>query len=117
MLKIMRNIRVQTKKNSQEVDDMELLRVKRNFQVTIPQAIRDKIRLAVGDYVEAEIEDDVIVIRPVKGVRSGEPTRRMTKARQAAYAALDEIWEKMKDEDPDEIENAISEAVKAARNS
>jgi hypothetical protein len=41
----------------------------------------------------------------------------MTKARQAAYAALDEIWEKMKDEDPDEIENAISEAVKAARNS
>jgi len=96
---------------------MELLRVKRNFQLTIPQAIRDKIKLAVGDYVEADIEDDVIVIRPVKVVRPEEAIRRMTKERKAAYAALDEIWGKMKDEDPEEIENAINEAVKVARHS
>lgn len=45
---------------------MELVRVKRNYQITIPQSLRKLFRLAVGDYLEVEIQDETLVIRPVK---------------------------------------------------
>ena len=45
---------------------MELVKVKRNYQITIPQSLRRLVQLAVGDYVEVDIQDDTLVIRPVK---------------------------------------------------
>ena len=45
---------------------MELVKVKRNYQITIPQNLRRLIRLSVGDYVEVNIQNDTLVIRPVK---------------------------------------------------
>lgn len=45
---------------------MELVRVKRNYQITIPQNLRKFFRLAVGDYLEVEVQDESLVIRPVK---------------------------------------------------
>ena len=47
---------------------MELVKVKRNYQITIPQNLRRIIRLVVGDYVEVDIQGDTLVIRPVKVV-------------------------------------------------
>ena len=47
---------------------MKLVKVRRNYQLTIPQALRRKIRLAVGDFVEIDIKDETLVIRPMKGV-------------------------------------------------
>ncbi|MHB9073572.1 MAG: AbrB/MazE/SpoVT family DNA-binding domain-containing protein [Desulfobaccales bacterium] len=47
---------------------MELVKVKRNYQITIPQSLRKFFRLAVGDYVEVDIKDETLVIRPVKVV-------------------------------------------------
>ena len=47
---------------------MELVKVKRNYQITIPQNLRRIIRLTVGDYVEVDIQGDTLVIRPVKVV-------------------------------------------------
>ncbi len=45
---------------------MELVRVKRNYQITIPQSLRKFLRLDVGDYLEVEIQDEKLVIRQVK---------------------------------------------------
>ena len=45
---------------------MELVKVKRNYQITIPQSLRRIVRLVVGDYVEVDIQDNTLVIRPVK---------------------------------------------------
>jgi len=45
---------------------MEMVRVKRNYQITIPQSLRKFLRLAVGDFLEVEIQEETLVIRPVK---------------------------------------------------
>jgi len=113
---IMRKDKVPVKKAAQEVDAMELIKVRRNFQLTIPQALREKLGLAVGDYVQADVEDERIVIRPVELVPTGEgERRRSSKERRTAYAILNEISRKMIDEEPEVIEETINEAVRQAR--
>ena len=47
---------------------MELIKVRKNFQVTIPLSLRRLIHLAEGDLVEAEVKDGALVLRPVKVV-------------------------------------------------
>jgi AbrB family looped-hinge helix DNA binding protein len=51
---------------------VELIKVRKNFQVTIPQSLRRLIRLAEGDLVEAEVKDGALVIRPVQVVPAGQ---------------------------------------------
>ena len=47
---------------------MALVKVKRNYQITIPQGLREKLHLVVGDYVEMDNQNGEIVLRPVKVV-------------------------------------------------
>jgi len=44
---------------------MSLVKVKTKFQVTIPAELRDRIHLKEGDMLEAVIEGDVIVLKPM----------------------------------------------------
>jgi len=48
---------------------MPIVKVKENFQITLPAAVRKKFKIAVGDYVEAEDTKEGIVLKPVKLVR------------------------------------------------
>ena len=43
---------------------MPLVKVKEKFQVTIPTALREALHLAVGDLLEATVEQDKIVLKP-----------------------------------------------------
>ena len=45
---------------------MALVRVKKNYQITIPQSLRKRLNLVVGDYVEVENQNGEIIMRPVK---------------------------------------------------
>ena len=45
---------------------MELVKVKINYHITIPQSLRKFFRLAVGDYIEVDLQDETLVLRPVK---------------------------------------------------
>jgi AbrB family looped-hinge helix DNA binding protein len=45
---------------------MPLVRVTRNFQVSIPKQIRDALRLEEGDLIEVEARDGEIVMTPKK---------------------------------------------------
>ncbi|MEZ5863925.1 MAG: AbrB/MazE/SpoVT family DNA-binding domain-containing protein [Geminicoccaceae bacterium] len=43
---------------------MSLVKVIRHGQVTLPAAIRKKLRVEEGDYLEAEIVEGAVVLRP-----------------------------------------------------
>jgi len=45
---------------------MELVRIKRHYQITLPSALRKKLNIDIGDYVEVENKNGDIVMRPVK---------------------------------------------------
>ncbi|MCK9377938.1 MAG: AbrB/MazE/SpoVT family DNA-binding domain-containing protein [Syntrophobacterales bacterium] len=67
---------------------MELVKVKKNFQITIPQNLRKIIRMDVGDYLEVDIQDGTLVIRPVKVVHPDQEYF-FTKEWQEKEAAAD----------------------------
>jgi AbrB family looped-hinge helix DNA binding protein len=85
---------------------MEVVRVRRNYQFTIPQELRKRVGLSVGDYVEVDVQGGAITIRPVKVIR---------KEKEAALKALKDIWEKMEGEDAEEVELLVGEAVRKVR--
>ena len=45
---------------------MTLTRVKKNFQITLPNQIRRKFNISVGDYIKINEEERKIAIKPVK---------------------------------------------------
>lgn len=88
---------------------MELLKVKRNYQLTIPQSLRREINLAEGDYVEADVENGTIVIRPVIVSRISK------KNREGAVSALENAWREIGEVEPDETQELVDEAIRATR--
>ncbi|MGC8493779.1 MAG: AbrB/MazE/SpoVT family DNA-binding domain-containing protein [Syntrophobacteraceae bacterium] len=94
---------------------MELIKIRRKFQLTLPAVLRDKLGVTEGDYVRADIEDGKIVLRPVELDASRSERSRFSKEREEAYAALDEIWSKVKNEEPGQAARLVKEAVKAVR--
>jgi len=45
---------------------MELMKIRKNYQLTIPRNLRNKFNLAEGDYVEVDTREEFIVLKPVK---------------------------------------------------
>jgi AbrB family looped-hinge helix DNA binding protein len=72
---------------------MELVKVKKNYQITIPQALRRLVRLAVGDYVEMEVQEGTLVIRPVKVVHPDQEYFFTKEWQQKEYEADRDIAE------------------------
>jgi AbrB family looped-hinge helix DNA binding protein len=52
---------------------MALVKVRRAAQITLPREIRDAAHLAEGDYLEAELTREGILLRPVS-IGSREPS-------------------------------------------
>jgi AbrB family looped-hinge helix DNA binding protein len=52
---------------------MALVKVRRAAQITLPREIRDAAHLAEGDYLEAELTHEGILLRPVS-IGSREPS-------------------------------------------
>jgi len=48
----------------QGVFALPLVKVKEKFQITLPAELREVLHLAVGDLLEATIENNVIVLKP-----------------------------------------------------
>ena len=52
---------------------MALVKLRRAAQITLPREIRDAVRLSEGDYLEASVTEDGILLTPVS-VGRREPT-------------------------------------------
>ena len=44
---------------------MRLTKVTRNYQITLPKEVRDKLNISIGDILEVRVEGEQIVIRKV----------------------------------------------------
>ncbi len=47
---------------------MALVRIKTKYQVTLPTSVRKKVRLAVGDFLEAKVEGNKITLTPKRAI-------------------------------------------------
>ena len=52
---------------------MALVKVRKAAQITLPRDIRQAIHLEEGDYLEAQVTDEGILLRPVN-IKNREPT-------------------------------------------
>jgi len=60
-------------KNASQEYPSALVKVRRAAQITLPREIRQAAHLEEGDYLEAEVTDSGILLRPVS-IGSREPT-------------------------------------------
>jgi len=81
-------------------------RVLRSGQVTFPKEVRNSLNLKEGDILDFELKDSMVIVRPKTLV---------DKKKSAFWKMLDRMHEKLKDEDPEEIEKAIAEAIEGVR--
>jgi len=76
---------------------MALVRVKDKFQITLPAALREQVKLAVGDVVEVKVEGTKIVLTPqavverelaeaLEDVRKGRTLGPFTSSKEAVRA-------------------------------
>jgi AbrB family looped-hinge helix DNA binding protein len=88
---------------------MALVRLLRGGQVTLPADLRQKLKLAQGDYLEAEMVENGVLLKPVSVVE-----------RERAWDDLMEIINEPKRREPptmspEEEEEWITAEVEAAR--
>jgi AbrB family looped-hinge helix DNA binding protein len=85
---------------------MALAKVLRSGQVTFPKEVRTSLNLKEGDILDFELKGSMVIVRPKALV---------DKDKSAFWKMLDRMHVKLKDEDPEEIEKAIAEAIKEVR--
>jgi AbrB family looped-hinge helix DNA binding protein len=86
------------------------VKVKDKFQITLPAEIREQLRLAVGDLLEATIQGQTIVLKP-------KDVLDRAQARQHLIEVMDRVHAKMPPsaQDPKEEEEEIAREIKAYR--
>jgi AbrB family looped-hinge helix DNA binding protein len=96
--------------NHQGVLALPLVKVKEKFQITLPAELREVLHLAVGDLLEATIEDNVIVLKP-----------KVVVDRAQAWAKMEHAMAHVKDrapnphQSPQEQEEEIAAMIKEYR--
>jgi len=51
---------------------MPLIKVRHNYQITIPNSLRKNLNIAEGDYLEVKRQDSELILKPVKMVPEDE---------------------------------------------
>ena len=87
---------------------MPWAKVLRSGQVTFPKEIRESLNLKEGDIIDFQIRGSEIIIRPKTVI---------DKSKAEAWQMFDAMHEKMKDQDPEEVERLIEEAIREVRKS
>jgi len=97
---------------------MTLMRVRRAAQLTLPADVRQALNVKEGDYLDAQIVKDGVLLRPVS--MANRDAERAAERRRA-WEKIKEIVSHVKDlepdpnEDPIAAEERIAEEVMAMR--
>jgi AbrB family looped-hinge helix DNA binding protein len=89
---------------------MALVRLLRGGQVTLPADVRQKLKLAQGDYLEAEVVESGVLLKPVSVVERERAWQRLQEAQRSVRYVGPQPRP-----DPDEEEQMIFEEVEAFR--
>lgn len=88
---------------------MPMVKVIRHGQITLPKKVRDNLGIKEGDMLELKIGGGGIVITPKTAIDKDL-------ARDRFFEMVEELRESVRDADPKDIEEALEEAVAAAKN-
>jgi AbrB family looped-hinge helix DNA binding protein len=91
---------------------MPVIRILRNGQLTLPAKFRETLELKQGDLLNAGLEEDKIILKPVTTV---ERKRVKEKTRERFFKLIDKTWDKNKDTDPKKVERIVNEAIEEVR--
>jgi len=89
---------------------LPLVKVKEKFQITLPAEIREKLRLAVGDILEATIQGETIVLKPKTVIDRAHAWQQVIDVMERVHAKLPPSTQ-----DPREEEEEIARIVKEYR--
>jgi AbrB family looped-hinge helix DNA binding protein len=89
---------------------LPLVKVKEKFQVTIPTELREALHLAVGDLLEATIENETIVLKPKAVVDRNQPWNGVIEVMERVHAK-----QRPSTKDPKEEEEKIAREIKEYR--
>jgi len=88
---------------------MALARIKRNYQITIPNSLRKQLKISEGDYLEIESQQGKLVMKPAKLIHP-DHEYFYTKEWQKGEAEADEDIKKGRLAGPfDNIEDLLKE--------
>jgi len=87
---------------------MSLVKVIRHGQVAIPANFREKLNIKEGDYLELELDGKTIILRPKVFVDREDAVK-------ALHEMMNEVHERTKNLDHDELDKMINEAISEVR--
>jgi AbrB family looped-hinge helix DNA binding protein len=89
---------------------MTLVRLLRGGQVTLPAEVRQKLKLTQGDYLEAEVVENGVLLKPVSDVEQESAWQRVLEAPKSVRYVGPEPRPT-----PEEEEEWLAQQIKAAR--
>ena len=89
---------------------MVLVKVRRAAQITLPAEIRKQLEIAEGDYLEAEVVDGNVLLKPVPADERSRAWQQIREAQQSVRYVGPEPRPS-----PEEEEQMIFEEVEALR--
>lgn len=87
---------------------MPTIKILRNGQLTLPAKLRKALDLKEGDLLNAELEKDKIILKPVTVIEREKIKKRF-------FQLVEENWKKNKDLELKEVEKIVKEEVEKAR--
>jgi len=87
---------------------MPTIKILRNGQLTLPAKLRKALDLKEGDLLNAELEKDKIVLKPLTVIERD-------KIRKRFFQLVEENWKKNKDLDQGKVEKIVKEELEKIR--
>lgn len=87
---------------------MTMIRVKKKAQITLPSGIRRALGIEEGDYLEAEVQGNTVVLTPKTVITKLPPVTLSDRGEQMLREALEDV-EAGKVKEHDTVESLIEE--------